>query len=46
MLDGNIRPKMSAAAYQTAAENTWDMVAAKYRDIYTDILAAKSRKDQ
>lgn len=46
MLDGNIRPKMSAAAYQTAAENTWDMVAAKYRDIYTDILAAKNRKDQ
>jgi len=42
LFDENIRRKMSAAAYQTASENTWDKVAAKYRDIYANILTAKS----
>jgi UDP-glucose:(heptosyl)LPS alpha-1,3-glucosyltransferase len=46
LFDENIRRKMSAAAYQTATENTWDMVATKYQDIYTDILAVKNKKVQ
>jgi UDP-glucose:(heptosyl)LPS alpha-1,3-glucosyltransferase len=46
LFDENIRRKMSAAAYQTATENTWDMVATKYQDIYTDILAVKNKKGQ
>jgi UDP-glucose:(heptosyl)LPS alpha-1,3-glucosyltransferase len=46
LFDENIRRKMSAAAYQTATQNTWDMVATKYQDIYTDILAVKNKKGQ
>jgi hypothetical protein len=37
---------MSAAAYQTATQNTWDMVATKYQDIYTDIINVKNKKGQ
>jgi UDP-glucose:(heptosyl)LPS alpha-1,3-glucosyltransferase len=44
LLDENIRRRMSAAAYQTAAENTWDSVAAKYSDLYQDILAEKNSR--
>jgi UDP-glucose:(heptosyl)LPS alpha-1,3-glucosyltransferase len=46
LFDENIRKRMSAAAYQTATENTWDMVATKYQDIYTNILAEKNKKGQ
>jgi UDP-glucose:(heptosyl)LPS alpha-1,3-glucosyltransferase len=44
LFDENIRRKMSATAYQTASQNTWDIVATKYQDIYTDILAEKNKK--
>jgi len=44
LLDENIRRPMAAAAYQTASQNTWDSVAAKYQSIYEDILAAKARQ--
>ncbi len=43
LLGESIRRKMSAAAFQTAAQNTWDRVAAKYSDLYDDILAAKNK---
>lgn len=45
LLDENVRRRMSAAAYQTAAENTWDKVAAKYQEIYKNILTAKNKKE-
>ncbi len=41
LLDESIRRKMSAAAFQTASLNTWDRVAAKYSDLYQEILDAK-----
>jgi UDP-glucose:(heptosyl)LPS alpha-1,3-glucosyltransferase len=41
LLDENVRKRMSAAAYQTATQNTWDMMAIKYQDIYTDIITKK-----
>jgi UDP-glucose:(heptosyl)LPS alpha-1,3-glucosyltransferase len=44
LLDENIRRPMAAAAYLTASQNTWDSVAAKYQNIYEDILAAKARQ--
>lgn len=43
LLDVNVRRKMSAAAIQTASKNTWDTVADKYQDIYSEILAAKKK---
>ena len=44
LLNENYRRSMSASALQTASQNTWDSVAAKYQIIYNDILAAKNRK--
>jgi len=44
MLDENIRRKMSAAASETAAQNTWDTVTKKYADIYEDVLAENERR--
>jgi UDP-glucose:(heptosyl)LPS alpha-1,3-glucosyltransferase len=41
LLDENIRRPFSEAAYQTAAQNTWDQVAARYQEIYADILAGR-----
>lgn len=41
LLDEGLRRKMSRAAFQTAAGNTWDRVAAKYSDLYREILDAK-----
>jgi UDP-glucose:(heptosyl)LPS alpha-1,3-glucosyltransferase len=46
LLDEKVRKRISAAAYQTAAQNTWDMMATKYQDIYTDILAQKNKQGQ
>ena len=46
MLDENSRRPFAAAAYQTATENTWDMVTAKYQNIYEDILSLKSRQSR
>ncbi|MEI6609311.1 MAG: glycosyltransferase family 4 protein [Deltaproteobacteria bacterium] len=45
-LDESLSKMMSAAAYQTATENTWEMVAIKYRKIYTDIIDGKNMKGQ
>ena len=45
LLDENIRRPLAAAAYQTATQNTWDRVTAKYQDIYADILNEKNNKD-
>ena len=45
LLDENIRKPLADAAYQTATQNTWDRVVAKYQDIYADILNAKNKKD-
>jgi len=44
LFNENVRRKMSGAAQRTAAENTWDTVAAKYWQIYDDILSAKNKK--
>ena len=41
LLDENIRRRMSDAASQTAAQNTWDNVTKKYAAIYENILAEK-----
>jgi hypothetical protein len=30
---------MAQNAFDTAKQNTWEMVATKYQDIYADILA-------
>ena len=44
MLEENTRRRMSAAALTTAAENSWDAVAEKYRALYAEILAAKKKE--
>ncbi|MBN1382084.1 MAG: glycosyltransferase family 4 protein [Deltaproteobacteria bacterium] len=44
LFDENIRKRMSAAAYQTASQHTWDMIAQKYQELYVDILAEKSKQ--
>ena len=46
LFDENSRRRMSVTAYQTATQNTWDMVAAKYQNTYNDILAAKIKRDR
>lgn len=46
LLDKNICTQMSAAAYQTSFENTWDSVAKQYSDIYDEILAEKHEKNR
>jgi len=46
LFNENSRRSMSAAAYQTATQNTWDMVAAKYQNTYNDILTAKIKRDR
>jgi UDP-glucose:(heptosyl)LPS alpha-1,3-glucosyltransferase len=44
LLNETIRKEMSDVAAQTAKQNTWDVVAKKYQDIYMDILAVKNGK--
>jgi Glycosyltransferase len=39
LLDENIRRPLAEAAYQTAAQNTWDAVTKKYAAIYDNLLA-------
>jgi UDP-glucose:(heptosyl)LPS alpha-1,3-glucosyltransferase len=46
LLGEDIRRPFAQAAYQTAAQNTWNQVAAKYQNIYEDILAGKNQKGQ
>lgn len=41
LCDENLRRPFAQAAYQTAAQNTWDSVAAKYQEIYTSILSIR-----
>jgi UDP-glucose:(heptosyl)LPS alpha-1,3-glucosyltransferase len=41
LLDENIRRPLAEAAYQTAAQNTWDDVTKKYAAIYECILKEK-----
>ncbi len=41
LLDENIRRAMAQAAYHTAEQNTWDMVTAKYQEIYSSLLASR-----
>jgi UDP-glucose:(heptosyl)LPS alpha-1,3-glucosyltransferase len=43
LLDENIRRTIVQAAYHTAEQNTWDMVTAKYQEIYSSILASRKR---
>jgi len=45
LMDENTRRRMSAAALATADENSWDAVTEKYQALYTEILAAKEKKD-
>ncbi len=44
LLNEQTRKTMSAAAVQTAAQNTWDRVAKLYQDLYADVLAVKREK--
>lgn len=46
MLDENIRRPFAQAAFHTATQNTWTHVAAKYQNIYEDVLAGKTQKGQ
>jgi UDP-glucose:(heptosyl)LPS alpha-1,3-glucosyltransferase len=41
LFNESIRRPMAQKAYQTAAQNTWDQVAAKYQEIYAAILAGR-----
>lgn len=43
LCDENIRKPLARAAYQTATQNTWDQVTAKYKEIYTSILNTRKR---
>jgi UDP-glucose:(heptosyl)LPS alpha-1,3-glucosyltransferase len=42
--DEKVRTPMAEAAYRTAAQNTWDQVAAKYQAIYASVLAARNKE--
>jgi UDP-glucose:(heptosyl)LPS alpha-1,3-glucosyltransferase len=44
LFDENIRRTMSAAASQTATQNTWDNVTKKYAAIYEKLLADNERQ--
>jgi UDP-glucose:(heptosyl)LPS alpha-1,3-glucosyltransferase len=43
LLDKKIRTNMSEAALQTAKQNTWDIVTAKYLALYKGILDERNR---
>jgi len=44
LCDENMRRPLAKKAYQTATHNTWNQVAAKYQNIYREVLAQKTRK--
>ncbi|MEN6489274.1 MAG: glycosyltransferase family 4 protein [Smithella sp.] len=46
LLTENTRRPLAEKAYQTATQNTWGQVAARYQNIYEDILAQKNQKGQ
>ena len=41
LCDENIRRPMGEKAYQTATQNTWDRVVAKYQELYAGIIAGR-----
>ena len=41
LLDENIRSSMARRAFDTAAQNTWSQVAAKYSKIYSSVFTAR-----
>jgi UDP-glucose:(heptosyl)LPS alpha-1,3-glucosyltransferase len=41
LLDENIRSLMAQRALDTAAQNTWAQVAAKYSEVYSSVLTAR-----
>ncbi len=43
LCDENMRRPLAERAYQTATQNTWDQVAAKYQEIYMSILAGHKK---
>jgi UDP-glucose:(heptosyl)LPS alpha-1,3-glucosyltransferase len=43
-LEKSATHEMSGFALETAAQNTWEFVTAKYQAIYTDIMAQRERK--
>ncbi len=44
LFDENIRRPFANAAYQTATQNTWDQVVAKYSKVYENIIAMRQSK--
>lgn len=46
LCDESIRRPLAESACQTAMQNTWDQVAAKYQNIYNNVLAQKNRKSR
>lgn len=44
LADEKNRRGMSAHAYRTASQNTWDTVATKYAGLYAEVLETKNRK--
>jgi len=43
LCDENMRRPLAEKAYETATQNTWDQVAARYQEIYMSILADRKR---
>lgn len=43
LCDESMRRPFAEKAYQTATQNTWDQVAARYKEIYMSILADRKR---
>ncbi len=41
LCDENIHRPMGEKAYQTATQNTWDRVVAKYQELYAGIIAGR-----
>jgi glycosyltransferase involved in cell wall biosynthesis len=41
LLDENIHSLMAQRALDTAAQNTWAQVAAKYSEVYSSVLTAR-----
>jgi len=44
LCDENMRRPLAEKAYETAMQNTWDQVAARYKEIYRQVLAGENQK--
>ena len=44
LCDENMRRPLAEKAYETATQNTWDQVAARYQEIYRKVLAGENQK--